>query len=96
MSHLPGALIAPPVSWSIAKPVRWLLAAPLMIYFVATILQTLASMKNAGAVRALLAWPLLVASHVFYGLGFWRGLFTKLDANANKVRTEVVLENIAR
>ena len=78
------------------QPVRWLLAAPLMIYFVATILQTLASMKNAGAVRALLAWPLLVASHVFYGLGFWRGLFTKLDANANKVRTEVVLENIAR
>ncbi len=79
---------------SISNPLRLIITSPLLIYFVATILQTLASMKNAGVVRALLAWPLLVASHIFYGLGFWRGLFTKLDANANKVRTEVILETI--
>ena len=81
---------------SISNSLRLIIAAPLMVYFVATILQTLASMKNTGALLALLAWPLLVASHIFYGLGFWRGLFTKLDTNANKVRTEVVLETIAR
>jgi len=80
---------------SIPNSLRLLIAVPMIVYFVATILQTLASMKNAGVVRAVLAWPLLVASHIFYGLGFWRGLFTKLDANADKVRTEVVLENIA-
>jgi cellulose synthase/poly-beta-1,6-N-acetylglucosamine synthase-like glycosyltransferase len=79
---------------NISNSLRFIIVAPLLIYFVATILQTLASMKNAGVMRALLAWPLLVASHIFYGLGFWRGLFTKLDANANKVRTEVVLETI--
>ncbi len=79
---------------NISNSLRLVAAAPLLIYFVATILQTLASMKNAGVMRALLAWPLLVASHIFYGLGFWRGLFTKLDANANKVRTEVILETI--
>ncbi len=79
---------------SIPNSLRLLIAVPMIVYFVATILQTLASMKNAGVVRAVLAWPLLVASHIFYGLGFWRGLFTKLDANANKVRTEVVLETI--
>jgi len=79
---------------NISNSLRLIIAVPLLIYFVATILQTLASMKNAGVMRALLAWPLLVASHIFYGLGFWRGLFTKLDANADKVRTEVVLETI--
>ncbi len=80
---------------SISNLLRLMIATPLLVYFVATILQTLASMKNAGVVRAVLAWPLLLASHIFYGLGFWRGLFTKLDANANKVRTEVVLETVA-
>ena len=79
---------------SISNSLRLMIAAPLMIYFVATILQTLASMKNAGVVRALLAWPLLVASHIFYGLGFWRGLFTKLNSNSNKPQTDVVLEII--
>ena len=90
------AALAVVSSLSISNSLRLIIAAPLMVYFLATFLQTLASMKNAGAVRALLAWPLLLASHIFYGLGFWRGLFTKLDANANKVRTEVVLETIAR
>ena len=80
---------------SIPNSLRLLIAVPMIVYFIATILQTLASIKNAGVVRALLAWPLLLTSHIFYGLGFWRGLFTKLDANADKVRTEVVLENIA-
>ena len=91
-----AALVAVVSCLSISNLLRLLIAAPLLVYFAATVLQTLASMKNAGVVRALLAWPLLVGSHIFYGLGFWRGLFTKLDANANKVRTEVVLENIAR
>ena len=81
---------------SLSNSLRLLIAAPLLVYFVVTILQTLASMKNAGVVRALLAWPLLVASHIFYGLGFWRGLFTKLNSNGNISQTEVVLEIIAR
>ena len=73
---------------------RLVIAAPLMVYFIAVIFQTLASMQNAGVVRALFALPLLVASHVFYGLGFWRGLFTKLNPGGSPARTEVVLENI--
>ena len=70
-------------------------AAPLLIYFVAVLGQTLASLPQAGMVRAVLALPLLVASHLFYGLGFWLGLFTKLNVGGNSVRTEVVLEKIA-
>ena len=80
---------------NISNSLRLIIVAPLLIYFVATILQTLASMKNAGVMRVLLAWPLLLASHIFYGLGFWRGLFTKLNSNGDKPRTEVVLENVA-
>ena len=73
---------------------RLVAALPLIIYFVAVIVQTLVSMRNAGVVRAVLALPLLVASHLVYGLGFWRGLFTKLNANGSQVRTEVVLETM--
>ncbi len=71
-------------------------AAPLAIYCLAIILQTLVLIPAGGIVRSLLAMPLLVASHVFYGLGFWRGLFTKLKTDGIQVRAEVVLENVTR
>jgi cellulose synthase/poly-beta-1,6-N-acetylglucosamine synthase-like glycosyltransferase len=79
---------------NISNLLHLIIAAPLLVYFVATVLQTLVSMQDAGVGRALLAWPLLVASHIFYGFGFWRGLFTKLNVGGNKPKTEVVLENI--
>ena len=69
-------------------------ALPLGFYLLAVVGQTLVSIFSAGFVRALAALPLLVASHVFYGLGFWRGLFTKLGSGGNQVRAEVVLETI--
>ena len=79
----------------VSGSLRLVAALPLIIYFVAVIVQTLASMRNAGAIRAVLALPLLVASHLFYGLGFWRGLFTKLSPGGNRASSEVVLETIA-
>jgi succinoglycan biosynthesis protein ExoA len=71
-------------------------AAPLAFYAAAIVLQTLASVSEQGLPRSFLAMPLLVASHVFYGLGFWRGLFTKLnDAKSeSRPRIEVVLETV--
>lgn len=71
-------------------------AAPLALYAVAILLQTLVSMPASGVFRSLLAMPLLVASHIFYGFGFWRGLFTKLNRGLNRPRFEVVLEKIIR
>lgn len=73
----------------------WLVAAaalPVGFYLLAVIGQTAFSMLSAGFVRALAAAPLLVASHIFYGFGFWRGLFTKLETNAGRPRAEVALE----
>ena len=72
---------------------RWAAIAPLLLYAVAVVGQTLASVKKAGLPRSLLALPLLVASHVFYGLGFWHGLFTRLKSKTAAVRPEVRLEN---
>ena len=82
--------------FSLSSSMRLIAATPLLIYFAAVIVQTLASMRNARVVRAVLASPLLVASHIFYGLGFWRGLFTKLKSGGNPTRPEVLLETFTR
>ncbi|HET7624520.1 MAG TPA: hypothetical protein VFM25_04585, partial [Verrucomicrobiae bacterium] len=58
-------------------------------------LQTLVSIPSNGIARSLFAMPLLVASHIFYGIGFWRGLFTKLHRGKNRPKFEVRLEKIA-
>jgi cellulose synthase/poly-beta-1,6-N-acetylglucosamine synthase-like glycosyltransferase len=66
--------------------------APLAAYGLVVGWQTLASMGRKGFLRSLLALPLLVASHVFYGLGFWRGLTTRLKSPDEKPATEVKLD----
>jgi succinoglycan biosynthesis protein ExoA len=67
---------------------------PLAAYALAVVGQTAASAFSKGFGRSLLALPLLVASHVFYGLGFWRGLVTALKTSDAKPATEVMLETI--
>ena len=69
---------------------------PLACYAVVVLLQTLVSIPAHGLARSLLAMPLLVASHIFYGAGFWHGLFTKLRSGPQRARFEVVLETVAR
>ena len=69
--------------------------APLALYFVAVIGQTAVSMLSKRFLHSLLASPLLVASHLFYGLGFWRGLFTRLKHFGEKPVTEVNLEKVS-
>ena len=67
---------------------------PLIAYAVALLLQTIASAKDHGVVKGFLALPIVVLSHIFYGLGFWRGLFTRLRPSDRKPRVEVTLERI--
>jgi len=68
--------------------------APLVFYLLAVMAQTAFSTAAKGFFRSLLASPLLVASHVFYGLGFWRGLFTKLKPPGERPVIEVNLETV--
>jgi len=74
-------------------------AAPLALYGAAIIWQTFVSAFTAGPARSLLALPLLAASHVLYGLGIWRGLFTVLPRGGSRRKAshfEVVLETVPR
>lgn len=72
-----------------------LLLAPLGFYALLLLVQALLLVKVGGMFRSLAAVPLMVASHVLYGLGFWRGLFlTKLDASRARPPVEVTLESI--
>jgi succinoglycan biosynthesis protein ExoA len=67
---------------------------PLAAYFVVVLGQTLLSAKDHGLLKGLLALPLVILTHIFYGLGFWRGLFTKLKKTAQE-RPQVSLERVS-
>jgi glycosyltransferase involved in cell wall biosynthesis len=67
---------------------------PLAAYGVAVMLQTLALIPNGGW-RAGPALPLIVMTHLLYGLGFWKGLFTPLGRVVGTPAVEVTLERIA-
>ena len=70
--------------------------AALGIYVLAVLAQAIALIPRGGMLQSLATIPFIVLTHILYGLGFWRGLFTKLKTDGNQVRTEVVLENITR
>jgi succinoglycan biosynthesis protein ExoA len=65
---------------------------PMALYVLAILGQTLALIPRHGFIRSVLAMPLQAASHVFYGMGFWRGLTTRLPRPGDKPRTDVQLE----
>jgi len=69
---------------------------PLVFYAVAVLAQTLALIPRGGIVRSFCALPLIVLSHVLYGFGFWRGLFTRLKAPTGNATPPVTLEFVPR
>jgi hypothetical protein len=56
--------------------------------------QAVILIKSGGLFRSLAAMPLMVLTHLLYGLGFWRGLFTTLKPPSQGPPTPVVLERI--
>ncbi len=82
-------VLTPVLAW------RWPVGLwPLAAYALAVVAQTAVSMLRHGPGKALLASPLLAVSHVCYGLGFWRGLFTTLRRPTDKSAPPVTLETI--
>jgi hypothetical protein len=63
-------------------------------YFVVVLLMTLALIPLGGIVRSLLALPFIVLTHVIYGFGFWRGLFTKLKPTGGGPSVPVTVEKL--
>jgi len=75
---------------------RIIALAALGVYVFAVLAQAAALMPRGGVLWSLAATPFIVLTHLLYGLGFWRGLFTRLNRGENKSPVEVVLETIAR
>jgi len=79
-------LVAPLFAW------RGLI--PLVFYLLAVCVQTLASARRKGLFNSVAALPLVVLTHVLYGVGFWRGLVTKLKSSKEQPAGLVQLERM--
>ena len=78
-----------------ASALMWM-AIPLLAYVLILLGQAAALVAQGGVVRSVFAMPLVVLTHVLYGVGFWRGLFTPLRKPEDQSpKTTVVLENIS-
>lgn len=83
------ALLLPAAVW--LGPLALL---PLAIYGGVVLVQTAVSAASKGLGKSVLALPLVVLTHLLYGLGFWRGLFTRWKASQQVAAAEVTLEKI--
>ena len=67
---------------------------PIGIYGLAVIVQVAILTTKAPLLRCLAASPLIVLTHLIYGWGFWRGLFTRLKVKPDREPVPVELEEI--
>lgn len=70
----------------------WLLL-PLGGYLLAVAVQVLRLAVQANPIKAFAAAPFITLTHLLYGIGFWRGLFTSLTPSGTKPRPAVAVEN---
>jgi hypothetical protein len=84
-------LLALPFLWMV---LHWFSLIPLAFYGIALLAQAVVLAAQGGVVRSLCAIPLMVLTHLGYGVGFARGLFTRLQSSPDRPKTQVVLEII--
>ena len=77
-------------------PIGKVCLVPLGCYALAVLAQAGVLAAGGRVLPSLAAIPLMVLTHVLYGLGFWRGLFTTLSPEDQRPPNEVVLETIPR
>lgn len=83
------------VSLPLLAFVGWLLPALLLLalYGTAVLIQTLVLFTRARPAAVILCLPLIILTHVGYGLGFWWGLFKRIPkAGAVVGKTQVELQ----
>jgi succinoglycan biosynthesis protein ExoA len=88
-------LVALPLLLALPR-MRVISLAPLLAYGFAVLVQALALSLGGRLLQSLAAIPLIVLTHVLYGLGFWRGLFTPLRRPGQRPPGQVVLEPVPR
>ncbi|PWU10765.1 MAG: glycosyl transferase family 2 [Verrucomicrobia bacterium] len=85
-----GARLFVPGTPHVAK----LLVAPLCFYLLAVLVQGVALASSGKLLYSIAAMPLIVLTHVLYGCGVWRGMFTSLRPAEARPKVEVVVERI--
>jgi cellulose synthase/poly-beta-1,6-N-acetylglucosamine synthase-like glycosyltransferase len=70
--------------------------APLALYALALLAQAGVLAAGGRVLYSLGAMPLIVLTHLLYGLGFWRGLFTTLNPPGQRASPPVELETLPR
>jgi len=90
LNFVPPAFCVYLLSLPLALIWPWALL-PLLVYLLAVLAQVMALLVQGGLL-ALAALPLIVLTHVLYGLGFWKGLFTNLGAGKSGRDFQVTLE----
>jgi succinoglycan biosynthesis protein ExoA len=68
---------------------------PLGLYVVALIGQAAVLVPRGGVMHSLCAIPLIALTHILYGAGFWRGLFTPLKPPNERPDMPVTLETLS-
>lgn len=72
----------------------WIGLVPLAFYGLTLLVQIAVLMPRGGILRSMCALPLIVLTHLIYGIGFWRGLFTKLKPAGERSNMPVTLETV--
>ena len=69
---------------------------PLTLYALAVLTQAAVLAAGGQVLRSVAAIPLIVLTHILYGLGFWRGLFTSLRRPNQRPPGQIVLETLTK
>ncbi len=77
-------------------PLGTLCLLPLAFYVLAVLAQGVSLAVGGQVWQSLAAIPLIVLTHLLYGFGFWRGLFTRLKPPEQPVPAEVKVETLPR
>ena len=86
-------LLIPAAAWFGSTHLAFAIAlVPLGFYVLALLAQTFLNCAK-GMKEACCALPLLFATHLCYGLGFWRGLFSRMD-RTKPPTTDVTIDRI--
>ena len=87
-------LLALPFTALLPSRVGKIALVPLALYAVVVLLQVAVLATGGQILKSLAALPLIVLTHLLYGLGFWHGLFTSLKPPDKRPPAPVVLENV--
>jgi succinoglycan biosynthesis protein ExoA len=77
-------------------PIGKVVLVPLAFYALVVVAQAVVLAVGGRVLQSLAVIPLIVLTHILYGLGFWRGLFTTLKPRGQQPPPPVVLETVSR